>query len=140
VQRIFRYSDALDRGLYAIGLGLSVAAGAALPLMTLIFGKFTKQFTDFTSGNSPVSDFHDAVNQLVLYFVYLFVARFFIVYIANICVSIAALRTTRAIRYAFLEATLRQEVWHFDKESNGSISSQVTTSELITRRKQRSVD
>ncbi len=108
--------------------------------MTLIFGKFTKQFTDFTSGNSPVSDFHDAVNQLVLYFVYLFVARFFIVYIANICVSIAALRTTRAIRYAFLEATLRQEVWHFDKESNGSISSQVTTSELITRRKQRSVD
>ncbi len=140
MQRIFRYSDALDRGLYAIGLGLSVAAGAALPLMTLIFGKFTKQFTDFTSGNSPVSDFHDAVNQLVLYFVYLFVARFFIVYIANICVSIAALRTTRAIRYAFLEATLRQEVWHFDKESNGSISSQVTTSELITRRKQRSVD
>jgi ATP-binding cassette subfamily B (MDR/TAP) protein 1 len=98
--------------------------------MTIIFGQFTAKFTNFTSGHGPVSDFSDAVNQLVLYFVYLFAARFVIVYVGNLCVSIAALRTTRAIRYAFLESTLRQEVWHFDKESNGSISSQVTTSKF----------
>jgi ATP-binding cassette, subfamily B (MDR/TAP), member 1 len=95
--------------------------------MTIIFGQFTKKFTNFTSGNGAVSDFTDAVNTLVLYFVYLFVARFVITYIANICVGTAAIRTTSALRYAFLESTLRLEIWHFDMEDNGSISSQVTT-------------
>ncbi|KAK5165760.1 uncharacterized protein LTR77_008683 [Saxophila tyrrhenica] len=125
--RIFRYTDRLDRILYAIGIGLAIAAGAALPLMTLVFGQFTTEFTKTTSGNGVASDFRSTVNQLVLYFVYLFVGRFCVVYISNVCVSIAALRTTRAVRYAFLDSTLRQEVWHFDKESNGSVSSQVTT-------------
>ena len=96
--------------------------------MTIIFGRFTTEFTKFTSGGGDVSDFSDAVNSLVLYFIYLFVARFVIVYVANICVGTAAIRTTSALRYVFLEQTLRQEIWHFDKGDNGSISSQVTTS------------
>lgn len=96
--------------------------------MTIIFGQFTKKFTNFVSqGGAGASEFQDAVNTLVLYFVYLFVARFVITYVANVCVGTAALRTTRAVRYAFLESTLRQEIWHFDKGDNGSISSQVTT-------------
>jgi ATP-binding cassette, subfamily B (MDR/TAP), member 1 len=114
--------------LFTIAFGCSIASGAALPLMTIIFGQFTSEFTDFTSGQGAVSSFSDSVNQLVLYFVYLFVARLVVTYVGNVLVNIAALRTTRAIRYAFLEKTLRQEVWHFDKESIGSISSQVTTS------------
>lgn len=41
--------------------------------------------------------------------------------------SIAAIRTTKAMRIAFLEHTLRQEAWYFDEQGNGSIASQVTT-------------
>lgn len=41
--------------------------------------------------------------------------------------SIAAIRTTKALRIAFLEHTLRQEAWYFDEQGNGSIASQVTT-------------
>lgn len=37
------------------------------------------------------------------------------------------MRTTRALRQAFLEHTLRQEVWQFDKQGNGAIAVQVTT-------------
>ena len=37
-QRIFGYTDGLDRALYIIALGCSIASGAALPLMTIIFG------------------------------------------------------------------------------------------------------
>ncbi len=95
--------------------------------MTIIFGQFASKFTNLSSGSAAVTDFTSSVNKLLLYFVYLFAARFVVVYVGTVCVSIAALRTTRAVRYAFLESTLRQEVWHFDKESNGSISSQVTT-------------
>ena len=42
-------------------------------------------------------------------------------------VNVAAIRTTKAIRLAFLEHILRQEVWYFDKQGNGAIASQVTT-------------
>lgn len=48
-------------------------------------------------------------------------------YISTLCISIAAIRTTRAVRQAFLEHTLRQEIWHFDKQGNGAIAIQVST-------------
>lgn len=127
LQRIFRFADRLDQCLFTIAFLTSIASGTALPLMTIIFGQFTTKFNDFVNGDNSGETFKSDVDQFVLWFVYLFVGRFAIVYIANICVSIAAIRTTRAVRKAFLESTLRQEVWHFDKQNTGSISTQVTT-------------
>ncbi|RMZ82397.1 hypothetical protein DV737_g2060, partial [Chaetothyriales sp. CBS 132003] len=125
--RIFRYADALSRTLFAVAIVGSIASGSALPLMSLIFGRFTNQFNNFSVGASNRESFKSAVDDLLLWFVYLFVARFVIVYLANVAISTAAIRTTASIRRAFLEATLRQEVWHFDKSSNGSAATQVTT-------------
>ncbi len=48
-------------------------------------------------------------------------------YVATLTISIAAIRTTKAMRLAFLEHTLRREAWYFDKQGNGAIASQVTT-------------
>ncbi|ETN36902.1 uncharacterized protein HMPREF1541_07889 [Cyphellophora europaea CBS 101466] len=125
--RIFRYADALSKTLFVVAIVGSIASGAALPLMSLIFGQFTNQFSDFSIGQANRENFQNSVDDLVLWFVYLFIARFVIVYAANVAISTAAIRTTAAIRRAFLEATLRQEVWHFDKASNGSAATQVTT-------------
>ena len=98
--------------------------------MTILFGQFTAKFTNFSTGGGSAEEFRNNVDNFVLWFVYLFVGRFVLVYVANTTVSIAAIRTTRAIRRAFLESTLRQEVWHFDKDGNGSPATQVTTSKL----------
>ncbi|RMD44957.1 hypothetical protein DV735_g9, partial [Chaetothyriales sp. CBS 134920] len=125
--RIFQYADGLSITLFVLAVIGSIAAGTAPPLMSLIFGKFTDQFNDFSVGASDRESFIRTVNDLVLWFVYLFIARFVILYAANVGISIAAIRTTAAIRRAFLEATLRQEVWHFDKLSNGSAATQLTT-------------
>ena len=100
--------------------------------MTIIFGQFTAKFNDYITGNSSAEAFKDNVDHFVLWFVYLFVARFIIVYVANTSVSIAAIRTTRNIRRAFLESTLRKEVWYFDQQDKGSISTQVTTSKILS--------
>ena len=97
--------------------------------MTIIFSGFTAKFNNYVTGSQSVEEFKNSVDNFVLYFVYIFAAKFVVVYVANVSISIAATRTTAAIRKAFLDSTLRQEVWHFDKEGNGSISSQVTTSE-----------
>jgi len=126
-QRIFQYADRLDVLLYAIALTGGLVVGAALPLMTLVFGSSTASFNNVAAGQGN-AQFTARINHLVLYFVYLFVARFVIGYVATLCICIAATRTTRSLRKAFLESLLRQEVWHFDKEGNGSPATQVTMS------------
>ncbi|CZR52634.1 related to multidrug resistance protein [Phialocephala subalpina] len=125
--RIFRYADRLDVILYVVALVASVASGAALPLMSIIFGAFATKFNDFSLGNVSPDTFKKDISHYTLWFIYLFVARLVVSYVANVCVSIAAVRTTRAVREAVLQSTLRQEIWHFDKETNGSIATQVTT-------------
>ena len=59
--------------------------------------------------------------------IYLFIGRLVLVYIATLSISIAAIRTTKALRMAFFEHTLRKEAWYFDRQSNGAIASQVIT-------------
>ncbi|KAF4464018.1 ABC transporter [Fusarium albosuccineum] len=125
--RIFRYADSLDRLLYAISFTGAIAVGAALPLMTLVFGSSTSALNDYASGQGDPQDLQDSVNHLVLYFIYLFIGRFVIGYVATLCICIAATRTTNSLRKAFLESLLRQEVAHFDTQGNGAVATQVTT-------------
>jgi len=127
-QRVFRYADRLDRILYGVAFSGGIASGAALPLMTLVFGSSTSTLGDYSSGQTDPQEFQDSVNHLVLYFVYLFVGRFVIGYISTLCICIAAARTTNSLRKAFLSALLRQEISHFDMQGNGSAAIQVTTS------------
>lgn len=127
LQRIFTYASTSDRILYATGFSGAIAVGAALPLMTLVFGRSTAEFNQQATGRNS-SSFTKNINGLVLYFVYLSVARFVIGYLGTLCICIAAARTTCALREDFLDRLLRQDVAHFDKEGSGSAATQVTTS------------
>ncbi|KAH6644200.1 putative ABC transporter [Boeremia exigua] len=124
--RVFTYASTADRILYALGFLGAIAAGAALPLMTLIFGQSTSAFNSQATGQDGASFTRD-INRLVLYFVYLFAGRFVIGYLGTLCVCIAAARTTCALRKDFLEKLLRQDIAHFDRAGSGSAASQVTT-------------
>ncbi|OQU93656.1 ABC transporter transmembrane domain-containing protein [Cladophialophora immunda] len=125
--RIFQYADGYDWTLNAIACSSAIASGAALPLMSLVFGTFTTKFNNFASGRSTPQQFRDDVDHFVLWFIYLFIGRFAATYVATGTISISAIRTTRSFRKAFLEATLRQEIWHFDRQTNGATATQVTT-------------
>lgn len=68
-----------------------------------------------------------------LYFVYLFIAKFCLVYAHTFSVSIAAIRTTKALRLDFLQNLLRQDMSYFDLKEAGSPSVKVTTNgNLVT--------
>lgn len=125
--RIFQFADRTDWILNAIALVSSIAAGATLPLMTIIFGKSITKFNNFSAGDSTPDSFTSVINQLVLWYIYLFIARFALSYITTVAITISATRTVRALRQVFLSHTLRQEIWHFDKQSNGATATQVTT-------------
>ena len=112
-----------------IGLTGAVVVGAALPLMTLVFGASTAELNRQVTGQDSSSCTRN-INSLILYFVYLFVARFVIGYVGTLLVCIAAARTAASLRKDFLDKLLRQDVAHFDKDHSGSAATQVTTSKV----------
>ncbi|KFY26995.1 hypothetical protein V493_03749 [Pseudogymnoascus sp. VKM F-4281 (FW-2241)] len=125
--RIFRYADRWDWILNAISLCCSIAAGTTMPLMTVVFGRFTKTFNEFSQGQLSTSQYQKETHKYMLLFIYLFVAKLVLIYAATTCITISGMRTTRAIRRAFLDHLLRLEIWHFDTASNGAAATQVTT-------------
>lgn len=124
---MFRYADSRGRAIYTIAFLGAIASGAALPLMTIIFGSFTTKFGDFSTGAVSPAEFKKDVNRFVLYYVYLFLARFIIVYVSTVLVMTASIRTTKSLRQAFLASILRKEIWYFDMQKSRSIATQVTT-------------
>ncbi|RVD83845.1 uncharacterized protein DFL_005619 [Arthrobotrys flagrans] len=126
--RVFKYNDTIGWITTAVGVVCMIAAGVLLPLMNLVFGNFVTIFNDFIAGRKTPEQFRSAINHHTLYFVYLFVAKFVLVYIWTTLVSINAIRISRSLRLDFLKQTLRQEIGFFDSSEPGSISSNINTS------------
>ncbi|KAH8907719.1 P-loop containing nucleoside triphosphate hydrolase protein [Coniochaeta sp. PMI_546] len=104
-----------------------VAAGALLPLMDIVFGRFVTVFNNYLIGYISPEDYRSEVNKYTLWFVYLFIAKFVLVYAWTVLISTNAIRTTRSLRLSFLRHTLRQEIAFFDSSEAGSVSGYVTT-------------
>jgi len=114
--------------LYAMSVVAAIAAGTALPIMDIIFGKFVTTFNNFAIGALSSSAYMNQVEQYTLYFVYLFIAKFVLTYVYTLGASVAAIRTTKALRLDFLQSLLRQDMTFFDSKEGGSPSVKVTTS------------
>ncbi|KAF1976608.1 multidrug resistance protein-like protein 1 [Bimuria novae-zelandiae CBS 107.79] len=125
--RVFSYADRQSWILNIITFFAAIGAGAMLPLMDLIFGKFVTTFVSFSTGAITPAQYRSEVNKYTLYFLYLFVAKFLLFYTHSVLISIAAIRTTKALRIDFVKHTLSQNIAYFDSEA-GSVSSQITTS------------
>ncbi|KAL4721991.1 hypothetical protein ACLX1H_011185 [Fusarium chlamydosporum] len=129
--RAFQFADRLDWFLNVTSLICSIASGAAMPLMTIVFGQFTGRFADFAGGSVDPNAFRSEVDSFVLWFIYLFVGKFVLSYIATTAITISGIRTTRVLRQRFLEKLLRTEIWYFDTANIGSPATQMTTN--VTR-------
>jgi hypothetical protein len=82
--------------LYALGFASAIAVGAALPLMTIVFGNSTAQFNQQATGQDN-SSFTSNINNLVLY-LYTFSWLGLFLDILEHCVF-ASLRPERHARY-----------------------------------------
>ncbi|OAL47500.1 multidrug resistance protein-like protein 1 [Pyrenochaeta sp. DS3sAY3a] len=125
--RVFKYADQKSWTLNIVAFIAAIAAGTLLPLMDLIFGKFVTTFTGFAVGTTTPAQYRSEVNKYTLYFIYLFIAKFGLVYIHSVCISIAAIRTTKALRIDFIKHVLRQNIAYFDSDFAASVSTQATT-------------
>ncbi|KIX08675.1 uncharacterized protein Z518_03332 [Rhinocladiella mackenziei CBS 650.93] len=124
--RIFSYADRTSSILYYVAFATAIAAGAALPLMDLLFGKFVTTFNNFATGTVTADHYMSQVGHYTLFFIYLFIAKFVLVYIHALTASIGAIRATKALRIDFLQSLLRQDASFFDAKDAGSPASKVT--------------
>ncbi|TYJ55629.1 hypothetical protein B9479_003661 [Cryptococcus floricola] len=141
---LFRFSTSFERVGMVLGLFLAICAGAAQPLMTLIFGRLTTSFTNFAVIVQGIEDNgasvdaaaalkaakadlklnagHDALYLLAIG-VGMFLATWAYMFIWNVTGELSSKR----LREKYLAAVLRQEIAYFDDLGAGEVATRIQT-------------
>lgn len=123
---LYRYSTTWDIIIIVVSAICSIAAGAALPLMTVIFGNLAGEFNGYFEGLTSHSEFGNTITHMVLYFVYIGIAEFITVYISTVGFIYTGEHISGKIRSHYLEACMRQNIGFFDKLGSGEITTRIT--------------
>ncbi|KAL9055149.1 MAG: hypothetical protein Q9162_003727 [Coniocarpon cinnabarinum] len=123
---LFRYATRNDLLILFISAACATAAGAVLPLMTIIFGSLASSFQDYFNGTVNGDQFTHTLNHTTLYYVYLAIGEFVTVYVSTVGFIYVGEHVTQKIREQYLAAILRQNVGFFDKLGAGEITTRIT--------------
>ncbi|OCT75648.1 hypothetical protein XELAEV_18030832mg [Xenopus laevis] len=133
---MFRYSSTSDKMLMLFGTIASLAHGAALPLMMLVFGEMTDSFVNVgqvDTGNftweSMINASRELQGQMTTYAYYYSGLGFGVMLCAYIQISfwtLSAGRQIKKIRSNFFHAVLRQEIGWFDINDAGELNTRLT--------------
>ncbi|OBT62096.1 hypothetical protein VE03_09020 [Pseudogymnoascus sp. 23342-1-I1] len=123
---LYRYATFNDKLIIALSIVCAIAAGAALPLMTIVFGNLTGQFQGLIVGSTPKDEFKGILSHNVLYFIYIAIAEFVTVYIFTVGFIYTGEHMSGKIREQYLAACMRQNVGFFDKLGAGEITTRIT--------------
>lgn len=123
---LYRYGTTNDFIIMAISAICAIAAGAALPLMTIIFGNLTATFNGYFQHNISREEFNSKISHMVLYFVYLGIAEFVTIYISTVGFIYTGEHISGKIRARYLEACMRQNIGFFDKLGSGEVTTRIT--------------
>ncbi|KAI0847840.1 P-loop containing nucleoside triphosphate hydrolase protein [Daldinia vernicosa] len=126
VLTLYRYSSRNDLIVMAVSSICAIAGGAALPLMTVVFGNLQNSFQGFFLGTVGYDAFMDEMTTLVLYFVYLAIGEFVTIYIATVGFIYTGEHISAKIREHYLESCMRQNIGFFDKLGAGEVTTRIT--------------
>lgn len=124
---LYRFSSRADIIFMIVGAICSICNGAALPLMTLIFGGLQKTFSQYAAGITSSSRLSSELGKYVLYFVYLALGQFVVTYIATVAFIYTGENISAKIRQKYLERCIRQNIGYFDKIGAGEIITRITS-------------
>lgn len=126
VGNLYRFSTTNDILIMIVSGICSIAAGAALPLMTVIFGQLAGTFANYFAGESSKAEFNHTINHMVLYFIYLGIAEFTTIYISTVGFIYVGEHISGKIRAQYLAACLRMNIGFYDKLGSGEITTRIT--------------
>jgi ATP-binding cassette subfamily B (MDR/TAP) protein 1 len=125
---LYRYASRNDLIIIVVASICAIASGAALPLMTVIFGNLQGTFQSyFTPGTTMTYDeFTSELGSMVLYFVYLAIGEFVTSYVATVGFIYTGEHISAKIREHYLESCMKQNIGFFDKLGAGEVTTRIT--------------
>uniref|UniRef100_A0A8C1JGQ9 ABC-type xenobiotic transporter n=1 Tax=Cyprinus carpio TaxID=7962 RepID=A0A8C1JGQ9_CYPCA len=121
---VFRYADGVDIFLMLVGTVMSIANGAVLPLMVIVFGGMTNSFVDDTiSSNETLGE------QMTRHAIYYSIMGFVVLFAAYMQVAfwtLAAGRQVKKLRKRFFHSIMKQEIGWFDVNETGQLNTRLT--------------
>lgn len=124
---LWRYATRNDLIIITVASICSIASGAALPCMTIIFGGLQGVFQDYTALHVITSaQFEAKLASYVLYFVYLAIGTFIATYIQTVGFIYTGEHISAKMRQHYLESCLRQNIGYFDKLGAGEVTTKIT--------------
>ncbi|KAF4963951.1 hypothetical protein FSARC_8086 [Fusarium sarcochroum] len=128
IAMLYRYASRNDILIIIVSSICAIAGGAALPLMTVVFGNLQGVFQDYFVNQTLSSGaFNDKLVSFVLYFVYLGIGEFVVVYISTCGFIYSGEHISAKIREHYLESCLRQNIGFFDKLGAGEVTTRITS-------------
>jgi len=124
--KLFRYATRNDLLILALSSFCAIAAGAVMPLMTIVFGGLAGQFQGYFAGTITKAAFNSKLATMVLYFIYLGIGEFITIYISTVGYIYVGEHVCSKIREEYLAAMLRQNIAFFDKLGAGEITARIT--------------
>lgn len=124
---LFRYASKNEVLIMVVAFIASIAAGAVMPLMTVVYGNFAGSFTGFSVDAVAAQQFQSKINELTLYFVYLGIASFFTSWVSVVGFSYTGERITQQIRELYLRAIFRQNIAFFDFLGSGEVTTRISS-------------
>lgn len=125
---LYRYSSRNDIIIIVVSAICAIAGGAALPLMTVVFGSLQGVFQDFFVNHKlDYNAFTDKLVHFVLYFVYLGIAEFVVVWVSTVGFIYTGEHISAKIREHYLESCMRQNIGFFDKLGAGEVTTRITS-------------
>lgn len=124
--RIWSYATSIDHAIRICGIIAALANGAALPLMTLVFGDMVDTFNAWGAGKVTPDDLMNSISRNSLWFTYLFIAILALSFLMNTCFRLTAIRSTKALRREFLQSLIKQDVTYFDSCLPGTVATLIS--------------
>lgn len=126
---LYRYASRNDLIIIAVSSICAIASGAALPLMTVLFGNLQRVFQTYFvhPGEMSYDEFTDELTKYVLYFVYLAIGEFIVTYICTVGFIYTGEHISAKIREHYLASCMRQNIGFFDKLGAGEVTTRITS-------------
>ncbi|RGP79565.1 multidrug resistance 3 [Fusarium longipes] len=119
------YATKLDKVILSLSSICAIIAGALNPLVPVIYGLLVNVFNGFSNGSVEASKLRSEISTFSLYYVYLSIALFVFTYLGTLGFYFSGDRIARALRIAYLEAVIRQNMAFFDVLRPGEISNRI---------------
>ncbi|KAF2069672.1 hypothetical protein CYY_009009 [Polysphondylium violaceum] len=128
---LFRFADKIDKTLMVFGTLAAIANGAAMPMVSLIFGEVVDAFNPDAFNADPNFSIYSKVRSVSLWFLILGCVVFFLSYIETALWMIAGERQTNRARKEYLTSILRQEIGWFDTNKSNELASRINSDTVL---------